>query len=962
MVKRTGRLDTMHLSRKSMENGNEFRGVRNMDKLALMYDKADNVTTTNVKTPLAIMDMMGEHYESTFDLRSPLSRNGFIRKDLQGTYDTGLHSDAQIGIRETLLAAEHPGSIISNYEENIIHDGIKELDAETKLAGLIFMCNKRTMKDCFHLSLFGLPFNMWDLVKEVVPGTILFLFEYEARQMWGIYEATTFGQLNIEPSAYKHSRGSFPAQVRFKELQKCPPLKEKEFKEAIWDNYWSDKKFDFELSQEQVNKLSRIFLSKLDDINLSSVNEDRTCSTLEVEEYVPLECNQLEMLDCYKGQVYGTPSDYCSTQRLRAALHRSLNDKSDKGLLSVKDNDVSYIERENGFLLMGNYPANFSDNGFEEKWNEFHSNGSIHSLYNNDVCILSSSNTEVDTVAKNRTRLLLDINTSEYIPTTSAGLVGSTQLMYERMMSERRKMSRAGMDSNVHNKASQLAHPDEVKHKPSVWYRISGRGTAPPVSPSTLHTEIGSQACNSTALPFTQDRLEKSITCYGDDVDSMHISSIRDEPTLSDQPEIEYPINFKRRKNPRDASISQDLEKTQEKKRRKLIRPDLLEPIQSCEERGKDSGSLQVEKPWSDEQYDLLQCKALNGNFTEGQRPAKKVNKSVNVVSLPPLELCERSTEKETVLCLNPSKGGKDQDVQNKSGCKEQNIHAGAQPEVSSQVAGEDSGSLEVGKPQTDQQYDMVQCKDINITFIEGRKPANKVNTTANVISLRPLELCERNTGKETVLCLNQFKGGNDQDVQNKNGCVDVQPKSSDQLTGNCSSGDQLAESGCSFERGAFMDTAAVAYDNLLKTESNSLDEHKTSEGRIVMNGVLEKGRERPISKSDMVMYEFNILEKADRSIVSGEVSRKKSLGVDLNLPLCPVEHDNVFVRCFPEDTDNTMNAKSSVTANDDNCGKVVSEPHLHLELTMLPSGLLSAALGEVVSGEASGHKVLVSQ
>jgi len=44
-------------------------------------------------------------------------------------------------------------------------------------------------------------------------GMKLFLFEYERRQLYGMFEATSIGAHNIERNAFETSGGSFPAQI-----------------------------------------------------------------------------------------------------------------------------------------------------------------------------------------------------------------------------------------------------------------------------------------------------------------------------------------------------------------------------------------------------------------------------------------------------------------------------------------------------------------------------------------------------------------------------------------------------------------------------------------------------------------------------------------------------------------------------------------------------------------------------
>lgn len=124
------------------------------------------------------------------------------------------------------------------------------------------MSNKQTKKECFKRKLFGLPMSQASAVKQVKPGMILFLFEYEQRQLYGIFEATSGGALNIERNAYKSSRGAFPAQVRFRTVWECHPLSEELFRDAIVENYYT---FHFHLSQEQVSRLIYLFsLRKID--------------------------------------------------------------------------------------------------------------------------------------------------------------------------------------------------------------------------------------------------------------------------------------------------------------------------------------------------------------------------------------------------------------------------------------------------------------------------------------------------------------------------------------------------------------------------------------------------------------------------------------------------------------------------------------------------------------------------
>ncbi|KAF7834777.1 DCD (development and cell death) domain protein [Senna tora] len=128
--------------------------------------------------------------------------------------------------------------------------------------GAIFMSNRSTMKECFEKRIFGLPYLFSDFVRGVKEGMLLFLFEYEERKLYGVFEASSDGNLNIVPEAYTSSGKQFPAQVKFTTIWQCEPLSEDEFGDAIRDNYFASYKFKFGLSKEQIQSLLWLFNSR----------------------------------------------------------------------------------------------------------------------------------------------------------------------------------------------------------------------------------------------------------------------------------------------------------------------------------------------------------------------------------------------------------------------------------------------------------------------------------------------------------------------------------------------------------------------------------------------------------------------------------------------------------------------------------------------------------------------------
>lgn len=79
--------------------------------------------------------------------------------------------------------------------------------------GAIFMCNRKTKQECLRRGLFGLPPSQARFVQKIKSGMILFLFEYEERKLFGVFEAASDGGIGIVPDAFSFSQKSFSSQV-----------------------------------------------------------------------------------------------------------------------------------------------------------------------------------------------------------------------------------------------------------------------------------------------------------------------------------------------------------------------------------------------------------------------------------------------------------------------------------------------------------------------------------------------------------------------------------------------------------------------------------------------------------------------------------------------------------------------------------------------------------------------------
>ncbi|KAF8041923.1 hypothetical protein BT93_A0503 [Corymbia citriodora subsp. variegata] len=135
---------------------------------------------------------------------------------------------------------------------------------KNNLGGVIFGCKDNTLKECLSKQIFGLPSSHIVYVNHIEPGLPLFLFNYSDRKLYGIFEAASRGQMNIDPYCFSTDvleRTPYPAQVQIRIRMQCQPLPEDQFKRIIADNYHTSNHFWFELDHAQTSKLISLFAS-----------------------------------------------------------------------------------------------------------------------------------------------------------------------------------------------------------------------------------------------------------------------------------------------------------------------------------------------------------------------------------------------------------------------------------------------------------------------------------------------------------------------------------------------------------------------------------------------------------------------------------------------------------------------------------------------------------------------------
>ncbi|XP_076934859.1 B2 protein-like [Bidens hawaiensis] len=171
-------------------------------------------------------------------------------------------------VMENIISGKYPGNSLNkdlntssnnnnnNDNNNAADKRFKTLPAaetlprDEVLGGYIFVCNNDTMQEDLKRQLFGLPPRYRDSVRAITPGLPLFLYNYTTHQLHGIFEATTFGGSNIDPTAWEDKKckgeSRFPAQVRIRIRKVCKALEEDAFRPVL--HHYDGPKFRLELS------------------------------------------------------------------------------------------------------------------------------------------------------------------------------------------------------------------------------------------------------------------------------------------------------------------------------------------------------------------------------------------------------------------------------------------------------------------------------------------------------------------------------------------------------------------------------------------------------------------------------------------------------------------------------------------------------------------------------------------
>uniref|UniRef100_A0A061S5R2 Beta-kelch repeat type development cell death kelch kelch-type beta n=1 Tax=Tetraselmis sp. GSL018 TaxID=582737 RepID=A0A061S5R2_9CHLO len=138
----------------------------------------------------------------------------------------------------------------------------KQRNLGIELGGVIFGCTDSTIEECLRSGIFGLPEHHFCYVKNITTGMPIFLFNYSTRKLHGIFEAVGPGKMDINPHGWTTGFKDtiFPAQVQVTRQVYAEPLPEEVWRPILKPNFYSAKKFNFELEAWQAEELCGLFL------------------------------------------------------------------------------------------------------------------------------------------------------------------------------------------------------------------------------------------------------------------------------------------------------------------------------------------------------------------------------------------------------------------------------------------------------------------------------------------------------------------------------------------------------------------------------------------------------------------------------------------------------------------------------------------------------------------------------
>ncbi|XP_065874568.1 B2 protein-like [Euphorbia lathyris] len=231
--------------------------IRPKEKLGFQEDnkfESLNFNMLNLESKMQENVSKSSFRNSVFNMNAVYQKNNINSiGNLIGIKYSGNNQSSKDPINNS---SSNHNSIENNNASNAVDKRFKTLPATETLprnevlGGYIFVCNNDTMQEDLKRQLFGLPPRYRDSVRAITPGLPLFLYNYTTHQLHGIFEASSFGGSNIDPTAWEDKKckgeSRFPAQVRIRIRKLCKALEEDAFRPVL--HHYDGPKFRLELS------------------------------------------------------------------------------------------------------------------------------------------------------------------------------------------------------------------------------------------------------------------------------------------------------------------------------------------------------------------------------------------------------------------------------------------------------------------------------------------------------------------------------------------------------------------------------------------------------------------------------------------------------------------------------------------------------------------------------------------
>ena len=203
----------MARGRKLKRRGYQSDPSRSVDKKRVSGPQSDGISSEKEDSLLRC-----KAEETALDI-SKKEQDATLLTDVVASEETDKDTprDKERRRRDGFTGSKNLASSGENEEDRVKERGKKTeqnfVKEKKDLAGLISMCSNETKKDCFKYRVFGFPEAKKDMVEKVKKGTKLFLFDVDKRILYGVYQATSTGGINLVEEAFKNSSRKFPAQV-----------------------------------------------------------------------------------------------------------------------------------------------------------------------------------------------------------------------------------------------------------------------------------------------------------------------------------------------------------------------------------------------------------------------------------------------------------------------------------------------------------------------------------------------------------------------------------------------------------------------------------------------------------------------------------------------------------------------------------------------------------------------------